>query len=548
MNFGPGLSAKAKTATLAAGLGLAMAAGVSSASTTPLYAGGVTLSGKAYRNIFNVYSNTASGDLCVGLAQCPATAYRSDVEILYLSVTSTNTLKALDADNPSLFVFGNKVPQVPPVGSTRDFGPFYGTGTGAGWVPSGTATNYFPKVSFTSGDPLAQADVNEINALGFGPAIQVPSLSYSVVITFNPPAPPGTWTPKNPIPSAGSSGVNFSTTDWCGIFTGAITDWSDPAFKAGNKNQQLGSGAITVVYRNDGAATTYLLANAMLNQCGSSTYPVSTHPVPEQWLIDAGVTDKNGAAVTATSDAGPPYLGNTSFFIKVFNAKHLPENFFNQPGFSGPGFAGSTGGVVTIGGMQAAVDATPGSVGYLSSDYAPPVATGVDVKGNPISDAANLQSYASFAAGTTPHYFPPSYLHTRFIMLTSSPPSTAGGAAAPALSAINWSLFNPTPTNVNAYPIGGFAYFNLYSCYSSAADVDALVGTKAGALGLIRWYFGTPSENNSTPSTTLADEGFAPAPTSWIAAAKNLLFTNILSRVGTPGKANTACAKVTKGA
>jgi ABC-type phosphate transport system substrate-binding protein len=333
------------------------------------------------------------------------------------------------------------------------------------------------------------------------------------------------------VPTGGSSGVNLRTNTLCGIWTGAITDWSNSEITADNKGKQLGSGTIVPVYRHDGAATTFLLANALLNQCGTTTHPVSTHPVPDQWLADNKITNT------------PPYVSNTSFFYTVYAAGHLPSNFYNNVAFSG-----QTGGVVTITGMQEAVDATPGAVGYLSTDFAPPSVTGNDPKGNPIAAAINLQSYASYSGGTTAKFWPPSAAHTTSIMASATPPSFTGGATAPAASAINWSLLNPTPTDANAYPIGGFAYFELYSCYQNATDIDAMLATKAGKLGLIRWYFGIGSENANIPYDTLISLGFYPVPPAWRTAAKTLLTTNPYTRVGTPTQPNTACANVTKGA
>jgi hypothetical protein len=133
-------------------------------------------------------------------------------------------------------------------------------------------------------------------------------------------------------------------------------------------------------------------------------------------------------------------------------------------------------------------------------------------------------------------------------MQSALPPSFVGGASAPAVNPINWSAIQPAPTNVNAYPIGGFAYFDLYSCYANATDVDALVGVTPGKLGLMRWYFGTTTENGGIPATILPSEGFSPLPVKWVAAAKQLLITNTYTRIGTPKKPNTACATITKGA
>src|SRR6266702_6236058 len=129
---------------------VALAAGSAGAATTPLYSGGGTLAEKVYRDLFNTYGNTASGDLCVGrpTASCPATAYNANVEILYVGVGSGNGLKALDNNDASLFVSGGKKPDGVPVPSTRDFGPYYGTGKGAAWVPGTGVGPNFPKVSF----------------------------------------------------------------------------------------------------------------------------------------------------------------------------------------------------------------------------------------------------------------------------------------------------------------------------------------------------------------------------------------------------------------
>ncbi len=518
------MSARAAVAVAAT----VVAAGAAQAHTTPLYSGGATLSEKVYRNIFNAYGNTATGDLCVGLAACPTTPYRSNVEVLYLGVGSTNGLKAYDAYSPSLYIASAKKPDNPPVASTRDFGPFFGTGTGASWVPSATATNYFPKTHFSSADGISSTDVAAVTALGFGPPVQVPSLITPIVISFTPTAG---WNPKGTLLPGGSSKVNLSTNTLCGIFTGAITDWSAAPIKKDNKGFQLGSGPITVVYRHDGSATTFLLTNALLNQCGTTTHPVSTYPVPDQWLTDNAIANT------------PPFTSNNSFFINVFNAHHLPANFYNNIAFSTV-----SGGASSNSGVQLSTDATVGGIGYLSTDFAQPVQTGNDADGRPVDAGANLQTYYTYINNLTPVYEPPTGAHAYYIMSTATPPSFTGGASAPAVNPLNWEPVNPIPTNKNAYPIGGFTYFLLYSCYSSATDVDALVGTTAKSLGLLRWWYGSSAENGGVPLNTMTSEGYSAIPNAWITAAKTLLTTNVYTKISTPGKKSTACAKVSKGA
>jgi ABC-type phosphate transport system substrate-binding protein len=509
-------------------------------SLTPLYSGGATTGEKPLRSVFNSYGSTATGDLCLGLATCPTSAYNSNVEVLYVGVGSTDGFKAFDGDNPSLFVTGPKTPDNPPVASTRDFGPFYGTGTGSSWVPSGTATDYFPEVHFAVADALGQSDITAVAALGYGPAVQVPLLVYPVAINFTPT--PG-WNPQGKLLPKGSSKVNLSTNSVCGIFSGAINTWQNASITKDNRNKQLGSGAITVVYRHDGSSTTFHFTNGLLNQCGSSSFPAATNPIPEQWLIDAGVTDKNGNTVTATSDAGPPYSSNNNFFIDVFNAKHLPSNFWNNSGFSGV-----TGGANTNTGVQLAVDATVGAIGYVAPDFAQPIQTGNDKNGNLVASTANIQTYYSFSNKLTAVYEPPSSTAAGFIMKTTTPPSFTGGATAPAANPLNWSAVDPTPTAAASYPFGGFEYFLLYSCYASATTLNALTGATAGDLGLLRWYYGTAAQNSGIPTTDLTAFGYAAVPTTWEAGIKELLFTSTYTKLGTPKQAKTACATVTKGA
>jgi ABC-type phosphate transport system substrate-binding protein len=513
--------------TAAAALSVGFAA---QAATSPLYAGGSTLAEKVYRDIYNAYGSDASGDLAVGVNTPPSSPYNKNVELFYLGVGSGNGKKAYDAHDPSQYISGSRVPDNPPVASSRDFGPYYGSGTGSSWVPAASGP-YFPKVSYSgSDDPLTSADVSSATALGYGTPIQVPSLVVAIALPFTPTAG---WNPKGNKPTGGSSAVDLTTNVICGIFTGAITNWNNAEIKASNKNYQLGSGTITVVYRHDGSGTTFLMSNALLNQCGTTSHPVSTHPVPDQWLTDNGIT---------YSSTAPHYLSGDSFFINVFNAGHLPSNFINNASLTGV-----SGGASGSHGVQLAVDATIGAIGYVSPDFVQPVATGNDTKGNPIAASANPQTYYTYINNKTASFLAPTAANATPIMSATTPPSFSG-SPAPALNPLNWGVVNPTPTASNAYPIGGFTFIDLYSCYASATDVTNLVGTTSGQLGFFRWYYGSTTENKSIVNNTLAKDGFAPVPGAWLQAAKNLLTVETPTKISTPGKANTACAKVSKGA
>jgi phosphate transport system substrate-binding protein len=489
-----------RTSVILGAAAVALAAGSAGASTTPLYGGGSTLVEKAYRDLFNAYGSTAAGDLCVGRATCPTSHYNSGVEILYVGVGSGNGLKALDNNDASLFVSGSKKPDAVPVPSTRDFGPYYGTGSGATWAPGTGVGPNFPKVSFAGSDnTLSSTDVSTARSspLGNNPLIQIPGIISAIAVPFNPAA---NWTPKGVAVAGGSSTVQLSTNTLCGIFTGKITLWSDPAIKADNRGTQLGTGTIHVVYRHDSSGTTFLFTNALLNQCGTAAHPTkSTHPIPDQWLTDNGITANASA---------PFYKSGTSFYINVFTAGHLPTNFYNDNG----GASGVTGGANGSGGLKAVILATTGSIGYVSPDFVKPV----DTSG---SAAANLQTYASFKAGSTPVYRSPTAANAVPIMASTKPPAFPTAALNP----LNWGAVNPTPSGSTTYPIGGFSFIDLHRCYTSATDVAALAGTTPGSFGYLSWYYGSKTVNQGAPAAILATDGFAPVPAAWSVAINRLL-------------------------
>ena len=513
---------------MAAAVALTAAAGSASAATTVLYGGGSTLVEKVYRDLFNKYGNTAASELCTGLVTatkpCPTSNYNSGVAILYVGVGSGNGLKGLENADPSLYVSGSKVPDAVPVPSTDDFGTFYGTGTGLSWVPATQPTTYFPKVTFSGSDnTLGSSDITTASgsSLGNNPLIQIPGIVAAIAVPFKPAA---NWNPKGVTVAGASSKVQLSTNTLCGIFTGKITVWNHPLITKDNGGVRLGTGKITVVYRHDSSGTTFLFSNALVNQCGTvSRRTKSQFPIPNDWLSDNSLT----AQSTTTK---PYYKSGTSFFINVFTHNHLPANFYNDNG----GASGVTGGANGSGGVKTIINATVGSIGYVSPDFVQPV----DGTG-PL--AANLQTYATFNAGTTPVYKAPTAANAIPIMAATKPPAFPGPAGNP----LNWGAVNPLPTSATAYPSGGFSYIDLHRCYTAAADVAALVGTTTGSAGYLTWYYGSNTVNAGAPANILAADGFAPVPATWVAAINRLLAapTIGIAVVGTKG-----CTAVTHGA
>jgi len=85
---------------------------------------------------------------------------------------------------------------------------------------------------------------------------------------------------------------------------------------------------------------------------------------------------------------------------------------------------------------------------------------------------------------------------------------------------------------------------DIYTCYASSADVTALVGTTAGHLGYLRWFFGSTTENGSLLKNSLNANGFTTVPGSWISGAKKLLTTDQKTKISTPGTVKTGCAGI----
>src|SRR5262249_23550394 len=110
---------------------------------------------------------------------------------------------------------------------------------------------------------------------------------------------------------------------------------------------------------------------------------------------------------------------------------------------------------------------------------------------------------------------------------------------------LNWGVTNPLPTSATAYPIGGFTFIDMYTCYNPQADVDALVSkaTTAGGLGLWAWYF-APATTNPNGKAEMARNGFSLVPATWISGAKTLLTSDAVTKVAKVGTAKTACSAI----
>lgn len=188
----------------------------------------------------------------------------------------------------------------------------------------------------------------------------------------------------------GTEQLQFSADTLAGIYLGHITSWDDPAIAADNSGVELPSQDITVVYRSDGSGTTYIFTDYL-------------NSVSEEWAERVGY----GTAVEWPTGIG----GDRND------------------------------------GVAAAVQQTPGAIGYVELIYAL---------------ANNLPAPAiQNAAGS-------------YVLPTIQ--STTDGAAgflADMPADLQFSVVNP-PEGDNAYPIAGFTWLLLNPEYDDADTAMAI--------------------------------------------------------------------------
>ena len=199
---------------------------------------------------------------------------------------------------------------------TAGFAPYIGVGSGNG--KSAFLNNDYTKfvagvtnknVHWAGSDSkLTQAELDKYAAekqAGWGKLIQVPSVATSVAVPFN---------------KAGSSAVDLSVNQLCGVFSGRLTDWSQIT-GAGR------TGAIKIVYRSESSGTTELFTRFLNAKC-SEALP---------FAVTTTFSSSYGAGVPASAVAA----------------------------------TGSQGVMTTLG-------STDGGITYMSPDYAATTLAGLD--------------------------------------------------------------------------------------------------------------------------------------------------------------------------
>ncbi len=345
-----------------------------------------------------------------------------------------------------------------PSNPTVDFSDVYTTsGSGAAQTAVITNTGNTPNTpgpfDFAASDAtISDAQIVQWNGGGTNPfgvkygralegaLVELPTIGTPITV------------PVNLVGVGANGAANLADADLCGIFAGRITQWSQVSAAS---SIPPGNGAITVVYRGDSSGTSFLFTQHLKAVCGSTTNTV-----------------------------GNPYAATTSFsslFIRAGSSTPtLPSNFV--PGTQSPG-------------VQTAVDAAKGTIGYLSPDYT------MEVAKPTTASASTPAPFVAFVNGQNP-----TPANTQTALATGTPvPDLTIDPSGKLYNPADPNSFIPVAAKPSAgYPIVGYTTFLLPQCY---ADPNIASAIKSYLTNVYR----SPSYTNSERAN-----GFTALPTALI--------------------------------
>ncbi|MEO0532248.1 MAG: phosphate ABC transporter substrate-binding protein PstS [Cyanobacteria bacterium P01_A01_bin.123] len=181
-------------------------------------------------------------------------------------------------------------------------------------VGSGAGIEQFlaQEVDFAATDVPLNADEIAQFPEERGDVIQVPVVGSAVVLAYN---------------LEGIKALQLSRDAYCGIATGEISNWNDPAIAADNPDIDLPNLPITFVHREDSSGTTYMFTNHMNAAC-------------DNWSAGIGKTVDWATAMAAPGNGGvTATIKQTEGAIGYVGFAHAEKNFLsmasleNQAGF-----------------------------------------------------------------------------------------------------------------------------------------------------------------------------------------------------------------------
>jgi phosphate transport system substrate-binding protein len=436
---------KLYTPVLRIGAALALASALAipaaAATLTPLFVTGGTAAAFVYYDLANadLFPNSADTG-----ATCTASTEDCNVEQLY-AATGTGGAQASFLAHAVEGTVGSGEPPY------NDAVNLPGV-----WNPSPTGD-----IDYAAGDaPLSVSDLNTYDSVPlstgstalqtYGNADVVPTMGVPVAIAYNAS---GTGLPSGQT-------LNLSTAALCGIFTGTVTMWNDPTIEAANPGVTFAAVPITVVVRSDGSGTTFITSNELDQIC------------PTFASVTGGVG--LGSGTTTTGTVAPIWGTNGGTFVQEKGS----------------------------GGVQGEIEATAGTIGYLSVNYVQPFAGSSAPLAAAVENKHKQYETPTVAA---------SVLGMKGPFLTTGPTGTANGTTTAYPNPVtDQILYVGEPSQSGAYPIVGFTYAYFYQCSDAKTSTTALVGTH----GYFKNYiYKLESAGALTPADTIIqDNGLVQLP------------------------------------
>lgn len=437
--------------------------------------------------------------------------------------------------------------------SSGDFGLllYAGTGSGSGkatflansssptLLTGATVSGSIPSVDYTIGVntisqydgvqwdssdvPLNTADINTYktaalpaNSLSgftggsnaqaaFGNAIQVPTMIIPIALGYNSKDGNGV--------ALGVTSLNLTRQAMCGIWSGHITQWNNSILTAANPGLSSNSGQITFIHRVDPSGSTFLISNAMQQQCNGIVGPNNEDSGAATVSYGQPYSDRNAACPVPAAPTTPPFAGAVSDLL------NFPDFTTDQCGTSIPSPVGSGAtnkpkyaNASGSGNLQKAVSTTNGAIGYASVDYWLPIKSGSQSTALLQSQWDITHNTGLFTAGNA------ASATAAFGNRAPDFGTVTGGVPASLTDPLAWNLQanNGNPTGQGAYPIAGFTWMLLYECYQphTANSNNAWLWMRT----YINYMYGA-----SDAHAIIAANGFATLPGPWQNATNQLL-------------------------
>ncbi len=116
------------------------------------------------------------------------------------------------------------------------------------------------------------------------------------------------------LPGIKDQELRLSRTTYCGIVTGKITRWSDPAIAKDNPGLKIPDLALTFAHRSDGSGTTFVFTNHIQTVCPDWKSGAGTSV---DWPVGIGGQGNEGVAATIQQNEGA--IGYLSYAYAALN-------------------------------------------------------------------------------------------------------------------------------------------------------------------------------------------------------------------------------------